>query len=135
MRRPPPYLALDETIYPYRGSIGSKQYNPSKPAKYALLYRSLYDAVVPYTYYTCPYAGKPSKTNNEASKYYISGTDKYIRYLVNGSNHCNFIDWCNMFMDRYFTSVTRAQSALEKKITIVGTMWLDRKSIPIEIRS
>ena len=135
MRRPPPYLALDETIYPYRGSIGSKQYNPSKPAKYALLYRSLYDAVVPYTYYTRPYAGKPSKTNNEASKYYISGTDEYTRYLVNGVNHYNSIDGSNISMDRYFTSVTIVQCALEKKITIVGTMRLDRKGIPKEIKS
>ena len=38
-------------------------------------------------------------------------------------------------MDRYSTSVTIAQSALEKKITIVGTMRLDRKGIPKEIKS
>ena len=35
-RSPSPYLAIDETFYPYRGSIGIKQYNPSKPAKYGL---------------------------------------------------------------------------------------------------
>ena len=64
---------------PYHGSIGIKQYNPSKPAKYGLLYRSLCDAVVPYTYYTLPYAGKPSKTNIVASKYNISGSDEYTK--------------------------------------------------------
>ena len=45
-----PYLATDEIFYPYRGSIGINQYNPSRPAKYGLLYRSLCDAVVLYTY-------------------------------------------------------------------------------------
>ena len=38
-------------------------------------------------------------------------------------------------MDRYFTSVTIAQWALENKITIVGTMRLDRKGIPKEMKS
>ena len=108
MRSPSPYLAIDETLYPYRGPIGIKKYNPSKPAKYGLLNHNLCDAVVPYTYYTLPYAGKPSKTNNKASKYYISGTDEYIKYLVNGVNYCNSIDGSNISMDRCFTSVTIA---------------------------
>ena len=37
MRFPTSYLAIDETLYPYRGRIGMNQYNPSKPAKYGLL--------------------------------------------------------------------------------------------------
>ena len=36
-RYPSSYLAIDETLYPYRGQIGFKQYNPSKRAKYGLL--------------------------------------------------------------------------------------------------
>ena len=80
-----PYLAIDETLYPYRGSASIKQYNLSKPAKYGLLYRSLCDPVVPYTYHTLPYAGKPSQTNNK--KDCISWTDEYTKHLVNGVNH------------------------------------------------
>ena len=30
-----PLLAIDETLYPYRGHIGFKQCNPNKPAKLA----------------------------------------------------------------------------------------------------
>ena len=40
-----------------------------------------------------------------------------------------------MSIDWYFTSVTIAQWGLEKTITIVGTMRLDRKGIPKEIKS
>ena len=47
-RNASPYVSVDETLYPYRRRIGMKQYNPSKPAKYGLLYRSLCDAKVPY---------------------------------------------------------------------------------------
>ena len=35
-RFPSPLLAIDETLYPYRGATGFKQYNPNKPAKYGL---------------------------------------------------------------------------------------------------
>ena len=36
MRHPSPLLAIDETLYPYHGHIGVKQYNPNKPSKYGL---------------------------------------------------------------------------------------------------
>ena len=35
---PSSYVSVDKTLYPDRGRIGMKQYNPSKPAKYGLLY-------------------------------------------------------------------------------------------------
>ena len=111
MTSPSPNLGVDETLYPYRGSTGIKQHNPNKPAKNGLLYRSLYDAVVPCTFYRLQYARKLLQTNNEASKYYISGTDKYTKYLANGVNHYNSIDGSNISMDRYFTLVTIAQWA------------------------
>ena len=41
-------------LYPYRGRIGFKQYNPSKPAKYGLLFQSLCDSSVQYMYYCLP---------------------------------------------------------------------------------
>ena len=82
MRYPSSYLAIDET-YSYCGRIGIKQYNPSKPAKYGLLYRSLCDSTIPYTYFILPYAGKPNNFwANKASKYYVRGTDEYTKYLV-----------------------------------------------------
>ena len=82
MRYPSSYLAIDET-YPYCGRIGIKQYNPSKPAKYGLLYRRLCDSAIPYTYFTLAYAGKPNNVgSNEASKFYVSSTDEYTQYLV-----------------------------------------------------
>ena len=69
-RFPSPLLAFDETLYlyPYRGTIGFKQYNPKKPAKYGLLYRSLCDSSVSYTYYTLPYARKPEVRAGDSSK-------------------------------------------------------------------
>ena len=90
---------------------------------------------MPYTYYTLPYAGKPSKTNNEASKSYILQTDEYTKYLANGVNYYNSIDGSNISMDWYFTSVTIVHGALEKKITTISSMRLDRRGIPKEVKS
>lgn len=135
-RHPSPHLAIDETLYPYRGAIGFKQYNPSKPAKYGLLIRSLCDAEVPYTYFSLPYAGKPNEVDgNEASNYYITGTDKYTKYLVNGFNVHNSIQGCNIAMDRYFTSVPLAQWAETMNFTITGTLRLGRVGIPKEMKT
>ena len=75
-RNPSELLAIDETLYPYRGTIGFKQYNPSKPA-------SLCDYVTTYTYSSLPYAGKPGVTEGAASMYYVTRTDEYTKYLIN----------------------------------------------------
>ena len=137
LRTPSMHLSIDETLYPYRGRIGFKQYNPSKPAKYGLLYRSICDSEVQYCYFTLPYAGKPEKIGDQhpASKFYVTGTDEYSKYLVTNLQEMNDVKGRNISMDRYFTSVTLARWCLERKITIVGTMRMDRKGIPPEIKT
>ena len=80
-RNPSPYVSVGKTLYPYHGRIGIKQYNPSKLAKYGLLYQSLCDAKVPYTYSILPYAGNPEVIS--ANDYYVTGCDEYTKWLVN----------------------------------------------------
>ena len=74
-----PNLAIDESLYLYRGRIRIKQYNPSKPAKYGLLYSRGYlcNSTIEYTYFKLPYVGKRNNVwSNKVSKFYVSGTDK-----------------------------------------------------------
>ena len=135
MRNPSYNLAIDKTLFPFRGRIGMKQYNPSKPAKYGLLYRSLCDAVVPYTYITLPYAGKPDDINNEAKKYYVCDTNGYTKYLVEEFTKIDSIEGSNISMDQYFTSVTIAWWATDHNFTIVGTIKHNRKGILKEFKT
>ena len=129
-RIPSEYLAIDEILDAYRGLVKLKQYNPNKPAKYGLLYRSISDSVVPYTYFTLTYAGKPE---TEGSEFYVTGTDEYSVYLVDKlSSHVD-ITGRNVSMDRYFTCVAIAHYLKEKKMMLVGTMRADRKGIPKEL--
>ena len=131
-RNPSPYVSVDETLYPYRGRTGMKQYNPSKPGKYGLLYLNLCNAKIRYTYSTVPYAGIPEVIG--ANDYYITGCDEHTKWLVNNFQIYGTLQGRNISLDRYFTSVTLAERCLERNITIVGTPKSDRKGIPKEMK-
>ena len=123
-RNPSELLALDETLYPYRGTIGFKQYNLSKPTKYGPLYGSLCNSLL--------YAGKTEVTEGLVSKYYVTRTDEYTKYLFNEISKHNSIEGSNILLDQYFTSVSLAERILEKKIA--GSMCHDRKGISKELK-
>ena len=76
---PDDYLSLDETLYPMQTQIAFKQYNPDKPAKYGMLFKSINAARYQYTHQSHVNCGKPEGTPSE---HYISGTIEYIKYLV-----------------------------------------------------
>ena len=131
-------MRLMKQCNPAMAALVLKQYNANKPAKYGLLYRSLCDANIPYTYFSLPYAGKPEILEGDAVKYYITGTDEYSKYLVNGLSALCKIQRINISMNQYLTSVSLASWALEKNITgtnVVGTMQHDHKGMPKELKS
>ena len=120
---------IDETLYPYRGQIGIKVYNPNKPARYGLLI-SISDAEVPYTYFSLPYAGKPQAPN----EFYVPGTDEKTMYLVeNLAKQCD-ITGRNISIDCYFTSIPLSEWLHAKKISVVGTLKENRIGIPKDIK-
>ena len=130
MRNPSEYLSIDETLYPYRGNVKFRQYNPSKPARYGLLYRSISDSRVPYTYFTLAYAGKPE---SQPDQFYVTGTDNYTKYLVDSLKQYVQLRRRNIPMDRYFTSLPVAEYLLENDITVVGTLRSHRIGLPKEL--
>ena len=77
---PDDFVNIDESLYPTRNRISFKQYNPNKPAKYGILFKSLNAARYPYTFTASVYSGKPE---GNPSKYYISGIEAHVQYLVN----------------------------------------------------
>ena len=109
-----------------------KQCNPSKLAKYRLLYQSLCDAKVPYTYSTLPYARKPEVIG--ANDYYVTGCDEYTKWLVNNFQIYGTLQGWNISLDWYFTSVALADWCFERNITIVGALKSNRKGIPKEMK-
>ena len=47
------YLYTDETLYRTRNQISFKQFNPNKPVKYGLLFKSINAARYPYPLHIC----------------------------------------------------------------------------------
>ena len=76
---PDDYLSLDKTLHPMRTQISFKQFNPSKPAKYSLLFQSVNAARYPYTFISLPYSGNPTE---EGGQYFIQGTETIVHYLI-----------------------------------------------------
>ena len=134
LRKPSPHIVIDEILYSHHGRINFKQYNPSNSTKYGLLFRSLYDLMVQFTYILLPYAGNPTGMQDKS---YVTNTDKYIEYLVNtavemGGKDC--VKEGNISLNCYFTSMTIEEWCLEKNITITGTLKFPSKRIPMEMK-
>ena len=126
---PSEYLSLDKTICPMRNHLAFKQYNPDKPAKYGMLFTSPNDARHCYTYRSFVYAGKPTET---PSPFYVSGTDNYVKELVESLARKVPLDGRNISMDRLCTSIPITEW-LTKNITCIGTMPTRRVGMLEEI--
>ena len=99
--------------------ISFKQFNPSKPAKYSLLFKSVNAARYPYIFISSPYSGKPIE---EVGQYYIQGSEAIVHYLLERLSTNSILAGCNILFDRLYTSVPLAKWLLEKRITYIGTM-------------
>ena len=124
---PEDYLSLDETMYPMRAQIAFKQYNPNKPAKYGMLFKSINCSRYPYTYQSHVYCGKPE---SEPNQFYIAGTNNYIKFLVEKLNGYHSLKGRNISMDRLYNNLEIADWLFRKSITTIGTMQHNRVGIP-----
>ena len=116
---PGDYLALDETFYPMRTQM------------YGLLFKSLNAARYSYTFISSPYSGKPTE---EGGQYYIQGTEAIVHYLIETLSTNSSLAGRNISFDRLYTSIPLAKWLLEKRITCIGNMQLNRKGIPDELK-
>ena len=128
---PDDYLTLDETLYPTRAHISFKQFNPNKPAKYGMLYKSINASQYPYTFITSVYAGKPRA---EPTIYYTPGTEHTVKSLIQSLECHTNLQGRNLSYDRFYSSLSLAEWLLTRGITSVGTIQSNRKGIPAEIK-
>ena len=100
------YLSLDETLYAMRNQIGFKQFNPNKPSKYGMLFKSINAARYPYTYIASPYAGKPEAGDGT---YYYKGTENVVKNMVERFEKKQSLSGRNISFDRLYTSLPLAE--------------------------
>jgi hypothetical protein len=127
-------LCFDETLYPNRGDgYGFRIYIKGKPWKFGILYRSLNDASVPYTYQVHVVAGKPE---GEPTESYVKGAAKAIgvcleKYAAQGHE----IKGRNITIDRGYTNYDLVRELGAKySMTVIGTICSNRKGLPKHFR-
>ena len=128
---PGDYLSLYETLDPMRTQISFKQFNPTKSAKYGLVFKSVKAARYPYTFISSPYSGKPTVVRGQ---YYIQGTEAIVHYLIETLSANSRLAGRNFSFNQLYTSIPLAKWLLQKQITCIGTMKLNRKGIPDELK-
>lgn len=96
------YFSNDETLYGMRHQIGFREYNPNKPAKYGLNYKSLNDVRFPFTYQVIRYCGKPVDGNE---LYCLNANEDYVKQLVE-SMPASSMEGRNISMDRLYIFIS-----------------------------
>jgi hypothetical protein len=127
-------LCVDESLYRNFGrGFSFKQYMKAKPAKYGLLYRSLNDSKLPFTYRSIVYAGRPAE---EPTENYMVGVEETVVELLRRYGAKNELKGRNLTTDRFYTSVDLADTLLtEFNMTCLGTLTANRKGLPGEFKS
>ena len=128
---PGDYLSLDKTLYPMSTQISFKEYNPNKPAKYGLLLKAINAASYPYTFTAAPYCGKPV---GDPGEYYARGTSEIVKKMVDRLKSIVSLAGRNISFDGLYTSIPLALWLYQKNITSTGTVQINRKGIPTEIK-
>ena len=126
------FVAIDECLYSCRNRIAFKQYNPSKPAKYGILFKCLNEVKYPFTHRSEVFAGRPVDTEN--APYYFKTTEQLTLRLVNKTREKQDMKGQNLTTDNLYTSVSLANKLLDKGITSIGTLRSNRLGIPAEIK-
>ena len=73
-------MCIDEMLYPIKNEISFKQYNPRRPAKYNLLFKSTTAVAYAFMHLIISYCGIP---NEGATAYYVKEVEERVRYLQN----------------------------------------------------
>ena len=106
-----------------RHQIAFHQYNPNKPHKYGVLFKSLNEARFPYTFKSVPYAAKLTSGDGP---YYINSTIDYVKYLVSQTKKQVNLHERNISTDCLYTSIECANWLLDQNITTVGIVQKGR---------
>lgn len=123
-------ICIDESMMPWRGRLGFRQYIPGKRHKYGIKFFKL---CLPhgYTYKFKIYVGaeEPSSSSqsaiDEGTGLPIGLSEKVVLHL------CENV--LALYTDNFYTSVSLAKSLLKRKTHLVGTLRRNRRNNPEDV--
>ena len=115
-------IAIDESMVPFRGRIGFRQYIPSKKHKYGIKLFKLC-CKGGYTWRTKIYAGKEPFHDGPVADSVVLELMKGL--LDKGRQLCT---------DNWYSSVGLAKKLLQRSTNLIGTLRKNRKGTPTEVK-
>lgn len=125
------FVTVDEMLVPFRGRCGFRVYMPKKPKKYGMKVMCLTDSKTSYLVNAYIYTGKGSDglgLTEKENEMPVS-VQSLIRLckVIEGSNR-------NVTADNWFTSLDGVEQLGKMKLTYVGTIRKDKRTIPVEFQ-
>lgn len=116
-------IVIDETMAPFRGRLGFRQYIPNKSHKYGIkLYKLC--TIDRYTSQVIVYTGKCERQGGKSHSESI--VLSLLECIPEKAGHY-------LFADNFYSSLSLAKALFEKEVIYCGTLRSNRKGIPKDI--
>ncbi|KAG1971378.1 hypothetical protein F2P79_002510 [Pimephales promelas] len=116
---PGPSVTVDECLVPFRGRCPFKQYMPSKPGKYGIKIWAACDSSSSYAWNMQIYTGKAADRKPEKNQ----GMRVVLDMTSGLQGH-------TITCDNFFTSYALGEELLRRKMTMIGTVRLNKPELP-----
>ncbi|KAF2891025.1 hypothetical protein ILUMI_15148 [Ignelater luminosus] len=112
-------------LVPVRSRCSFKMYLPKKPCKYGIKVMCMCDSRTHYLCNALVYTGKGERVNNNLSV----PTNDLLKLIppIERTNR-------NIVVDNWFTSIELCEKLREKKLTVLGTLRMNKPQIPLEFK-
>lgn len=126
-------VSVDESTVGFKGRVLFKVYNKDKPIKWGIKVFVLSDSKSGYICAMEPYFGK--STTDRMERQDLGSTSRVVIHLVNKLKQSyGEVEGFHVFTDRFYTNLDLAKALNEMKVHLTGTIMLNRKGLPEEIR-
>ena len=115
-------LTIDEQFFPMKNRFPFIMYMPNKPDKFGMKFWMLAEVDSKYVYNILPYVGALESEQRDGRPLEEEVVMRLIQNIHNQGGY-------NVTTDNFFTSVNLATLLLEKKISMVGTVWSNSKGL------
>ena len=120
-------ISADESMIGFKGRVIFRQYIPKKPIKWGILARTLADSVSGYMCNINIYYGRDDEPVPDDG---LSKTSRSVKKLCEPYLNKGY----HVFADRLYNSIALAKVLYNNNTCITGTILLNRRGIPNELR-
>lgn len=117
-------IAVDESLMPYQGKLGFKQYIPTKRARFGIKFYELCESNSGYIWNMIIYTGKDTPYEDEFSKFGMA-----TRCVMTLTKDLLNKGYC-LFLDNFYMSPELAELLIARRTDVCGTIRQTRKNLP-----